>query len=114
MRAPSGRWSKMASSPTTWICSRAVRTSSWAWACTSWRWRPAKTRRQQRRAAQHHARGDLGSNKVFAQLGFNNVVRALRVRFADGKRQALDYEALLAEKQALEQRLKALSPTEKR
>ena len=51
------------------------------------------------------------ASKIFAQLGFNNVVRALRVRFADGKRQALDYEALLAEKQALEQRLKSLSPT---
>ena len=48
------------------------------------------------------------ATKVFAQLGFNNVVRALRVRYVDGKRQALDYEALLAEKQALEQKLKSL------
>ena len=48
------------------------------------------------------------ATKVFAQLGFNNVVRALRVRFADGKRQSLDYDALVAEKQALEQRLKQL------
>ena len=48
------------------------------------------------------------ATKVFAQLGFNNVVRALRVRFADGKRQSLDYDALMAEKQALEQRLKQL------
>ena len=54
------------------------------------------------------------ATKVFAQLGFNNVVRALRVRYVDGKRQALDYEALLAEKQALEQKLKALAPAEKR
>ena len=60
------------------------------------------------------------ATKVFAQLGFNNVVRALRVRYADGNRAALDYNALiaekqavndtlLAEKQALEQQLKALS-----
>jgi cell division septum initiation protein DivIVA len=48
------------------------------------------------------------ATKIFAQLGFNNVVRALRVRYVDGKRQALDYEALLAEKQALEQKLKSL------
>ena len=48
------------------------------------------------------------ATKVFAQLGFNNVVRALRVRYADGKRQAIDYDALLAEKQELEKRLKAL------
>ena len=43
-------------------------------------------------------------------------MRALRVRYADGKRQALDYDALLAEKQALEQKLKSLGPaqTEKR
>ena len=51
------------------------------------------------------------ATKVFAQLGFNNVVRALRVRYADGKLQALDYDALLAEKQALEQKLKSLGPT---
>lgn len=52
------------------------------------------------------------ATKVFAQLGFNNVVRALRVRFADGKRQALDYDSLLAEKQALEQKLKSLQPAQ--
>ena len=50
------------------------------------------------------------ATKIFAQLGFNNVVRALRVRYVDGKRQALDYEALLAEKQALEQKLRSLGP----
>jgi hypothetical protein len=48
------------------------------------------------------------ASKIFAQLGFNNVVRALRVRFADGKKNALDYEALLAEKQELEKKLKSL------
>ena len=55
----------------------------------------------------HQARSD-------AQLGFNNVVRALRVRYVDGQRQALDYEALVAEKQALEQKLKSLGAAEKR
>lgn len=48
------------------------------------------------------------ATKVFAQLGFNNVVRALRVRYVYGKRLELDYEALLAEKQALEQKLESL------
>lgn len=48
------------------------------------------------------------ATKVFAQLGFSNVVRALRVRYADGKRQALDYDALVAEKLELERKLKAL------
>ncbi len=48
------------------------------------------------------------ATKVFAQLGFNNVVRALRVRYADSKDQSLNYDALLAEKQALEQKLRAL------
>ena len=51
------------------------------------------------------------ATKIFAQLGFNNVVRALRVRYADSKRQSLDYDALLAEKQVLEQKLKALQPS---
>ncbi len=53
------------------------------------------------------------ATKIFAQLGLNNVVRALRVRYVDGKRQALDYEALLAEKQALEQQLKSLAPAQR-
>jgi hypothetical protein len=48
------------------------------------------------------------ATKLFSQLGFSNVVRALRVRYSDGKKQTLDYEALVAEKQALEQKLKAL------
>ena len=48
------------------------------------------------------------ATKLFSQLGLSNVVRALRVRYADGKNQALNYEALMAEKQALEQKLKAL------
>jgi hypothetical protein len=48
------------------------------------------------------------ATKLFSQLGFSNVVRALRVRYADGKKQTLDYDALVAEKQALEQKLKAL------
>ncbi len=48
------------------------------------------------------------ATKVFSQLGLNNVVRALRIRYADGKKQAVDYDALLAEKEDLEKRLKAL------
>lgn len=51
------------------------------------------------------------ATKIFAQLGFNNVVRALRVRYADGQRQALDYEALLAEKEELAAKLRALQGT---
>lgn len=46
--------------------------------------------------------------KLFSQLGFSNLMRAMRVRYIDGKNQALDYQALLAEKQALEQKLKSL------
>lgn len=46
--------------------------------------------------------------KLFSQLGFSNLVRAMRVRYVDGKNQSLNYEALLAEKQVLEQRLKSL------
>jgi len=46
--------------------------------------------------------------KLFSQLGFSNLVRAIRVRYADGKNQALNYEALMAEKQTLEQKLRAL------
>lgn len=46
--------------------------------------------------------------KLFSQLGFSNLVRAMRVRYVDGKSQSLNYEALLAEKQVLEQRLQSL------
>jgi len=46
--------------------------------------------------------------KLFSQLGFSNLMRAMRVRYLDGKSQALDYQALMAEKQALEQKLKSL------
>lgn len=49
--------------------------------------------------------------KLFSQLGFSNLMRAMRVRYLDGKSQALDYQALQAEKQALEQKLKALQGT---
>ena len=48
------------------------------------------------------------ATKVFAQLGFNNVVRALRVRYFDGKQQSLDYSAVVAEKDAIEQKYLAL------
>lgn len=46
--------------------------------------------------------------KIFGQLGFANVVRALRVRYADGKQTQIDYAALKAEKVALEAKLRAL------
>ena len=49
--------------------------------------------------------------KLFSQLGFSNLMRAMRVRYLDGKSQALDYQALQAEKQALKQKLKALQGT---
>ena len=52
--------------------------------------------------------------KLFSQLGFSNLMRAMRVRYLDGKSQALDYQALMAEKQALEQKLKSLGAAEKR
>ncbi len=45
--------------------------------------------------------------KVFGNLGFSNVVRALRVRYADGKQSQVDMAALRAEKASLEQKLKA-------
>jgi hypothetical protein len=48
------------------------------------------------------------ATKVFAQLGFNNVVRALRLRYADGKKQAVDFEALAAERDDLKRQLTAL------
>lgn len=46
--------------------------------------------------------------KLFSQLGFANLVRAARVRYHDGKRKASDYDALLAEKDEIERKLKAL------
>lgn len=45
--------------------------------------------------------------KVFGNLGFSNVVRALRVRYLDGKQSQVDMAALRAEKASLEQKLKA-------
>lgn len=48
------------------------------------------------------------ATKIFAQLGFSNVVRALRVRYSDGKKQSLDYDALAAEHQALQKKFEAL------
>lgn len=48
------------------------------------------------------------ASKLFGQLGFSNLVRALRVRYGDGKQKDLDMQALAAEKAELERRLKAL------
>lgn len=48
------------------------------------------------------------ASKLFGQLGFHNLVRAMRVRYGDGKQKDLDMQALAAEKAELERRLKAL------
>ncbi len=48
------------------------------------------------------------ASKLFGQLGFSNLVRALRVRYGDGKQKDLDLQALAAEKAELERRLQAL------
>lgn len=48
------------------------------------------------------------ASKLFAQLGFSNIVRALRVRYLDGKQMRVDMKAVLAEKKALEQKIKDL------
>src|SRR5262249_34684886 len=48
------------------------------------------------------------ASKLFGQLGFHNLVRALRVRYGDGKQKDLDLQALAAEKADLENRLRAL------
>lgn len=48
------------------------------------------------------------ASKLFAQLGFSNIVRALRVRYLDGKQMKIDMKAVLAEKKALEQKVKDL------
>lgn len=48
------------------------------------------------------------SSKLFAQLGFSNLTRALRVRWGDSKEKDLNMQALQAEKADLEKRLRAL------
>lgn len=48
------------------------------------------------------------ASKLFSQLGFSNLVRALRVRYGDGKQKEIDIQALQAEKADLERRLKAM------
>ena len=48
--------------------------------------------------------------KLFSQLGFSNLVRALRVRYNDGKRKAADYDAVVAENAAMERKFKSLKP----
>ena len=66
------------------------------------------------RAAVTHLRHDGGreviseASKLFSQLGFSNLVRALRVRYGDGKQKDLDMAALASEKVELEKRLRAL------
>lgn len=54
------------------------------------------------------------ASKLFAQLGFSNLVRALRVRYGDGKQKDLDLAALGAEKAELERRVLALQQQAKK
>lgn len=46
--------------------------------------------------------------KIFAQLGFANLSRAIRVRWSDSKKQGVAYQALVEEKAQLETKLAAL------
>ena len=48
------------------------------------------------------------ASKLFSQLGFSNLVRALRVRYADGKQTSIDMAALRQERDDLERRLRDL------
>lgn len=48
------------------------------------------------------------ASKLFSQLGFSNLVRTMRVRFADGKQKDVDLDALKAERANLQARLDAL------
>lgn len=47
--------------------------------------------------------------KIFAQLGFSNLARAVRIRWGDAKDSGVQIAALQAEKQALEARLAAMN-----
>ena len=48
------------------------------------------------------------ASKIFGQLGFSNLMRAMRVRWGDGKKREVAYQAIAQEKAALESRLAAL------
>lgn len=44
------------------------------------------------------------ATKLFAQLGFSNLARAIRVRYADGKQDQVDHAALAAEYRELQKK----------
>lgn len=44
------------------------------------------------------------ATKLFAQLGFSNLSRAIRVRYADGKQEQIDHAALSAEYRELQKK----------
>ena len=48
------------------------------------------------------------ASKIFGQLGFSNLMRAMRVRWGDGKKREVAYQAIAQEKAALESKLAAL------
>ena len=48
------------------------------------------------------------ASKIFGQLGFSNLMRAMRVRWGDGKKREVAYQAIAHEKAQLESKLAAL------
>ena len=48
------------------------------------------------------------ASKIFGQLGFSNLMRAMRVRWGDGKKREVAYQAIAQEKVQLESKLAAL------
>jgi hypothetical protein len=48
------------------------------------------------------------ASKIFGQLGFSNLVRAMRVRWGDSKARDVALAAVVQEKAALEAKLAAL------
>ena len=48
------------------------------------------------------------ASKIFGQLGFSNLMRAMRVRWGDGKKREVAYQAIAQEKAQLESKLAAL------
>ena len=48
------------------------------------------------------------ASKIFGQLGFSNLMRAMRVRWGDGKKREVAYQAIAQEKAQLEAQLKSL------
>ena len=45
------------------------------------------------------------ASKIFGQLGFSNLMRAMRVRWGDGKKREVAYQAIAQEKAQLEAKL---------